>query len=214
MGVFDKRSFIADNERGRATTLVWTSSTTVIEEQEGVHKIPLDVQPEASHLFVAVGGDGDRPAVAEPSGVTHVELLDPTGQSFPAVAPEGGVYGRLIFAVEAPRQGRWQAVVRYTENSAFVVRACAFRDRAMEEIRARWPTIRCSVCKESFQVVIAAAVIYIAGASAPVTLIGLVAAKFRLPERVIEHILARMFDVSLDRLVEEACVLMEMCSPA
>jgi hypothetical protein len=197
---------------------VWSSSAIVTEEQEGVQEIPLNVQPEASHLFVAVGGDGDKLGVAEPTGVTHVELLDPDNRSVQPVAPEGGVYGRLIFAVEAPRQGLWRAVVRHTKNSAFVVRACALRDRAMEEIRARWPTIACGGCKECFQAVIAAAVFYIAGAiagvAAPTALIGVVAARFRLPERVVEHILKRMFDVSLDRLIEEACVRMEMCSPA
>jgi hypothetical protein len=218
MGVFDKRSFIAENEQEWATSLVWASSTTASEEREGVQAIPVNVQAEASHLFVAVGGAGDTFAVTEPSGVTHVELLDPDGQSVQAVAPEVGVYGRFIFIVEAPRQGLWQALVRHTKDSAFVVRACALRDGAIEEIRARWPKIACSGCKECFQAVIAAAVFFIAGAIAgvatPTALIGVVAARFRLPERVVEHIIKRMFDVSLDRLIEEACVRMEMCSPA
>ncbi|HTM04959.1 MAG TPA: hypothetical protein VL173_15730 [Vicinamibacterales bacterium] len=174
------------------------------------------VPPESTKLFVAVGVDGGRPAAEPPEGVESVQLLGPDGESHPALVPEANIYGRMIFVIDNPRPGRWRAVVRHAKNSRFVIRATAMTEHAIEAIKARWPRWRCTGCKEGFQGAVAAAASCAAGMLVGMTLpaaltIGGLAAHFRVPERVMDYIIKRVSDVSLDRLIEEVCEQMEMC---
>ena len=219
MALSDTRYSFRDNEDPESVPDIRSSATAIRAEREGEARVPVFVQAEASHLVVVAGPDGDQPAGAPPRGVTSVELRDPDGVPVTPIAPDAGVYGQMIFVVENPRQGIWSAVVRYTADSNFVIRATALRERAMERLRSAWPKLACTGCKEGLHAAVAAAAFYVAGmiagaAGLPALAIGALASRFRLPERIIEHLLKRVADVSLDRLIEEACVEMGFCPPA
>jgi hypothetical protein len=217
MPVFDRRIAISDEAgESKRPPAVVSSSTTVQDAESEVTDIGLFVPPEAVGLFVSVGPDGEEPATAPVQGVQSVELRSLEGDE--RLAPQENIHGRVIFVVETPRAGWWRAIVRHAKGSSFVVRATAISRDAIEVVRRQWPKWRCTGCKEGLSALVEVAAVYIAGlltgtaiATFPALSVAGLALRFHLPEKVIEYILKRVMDVSLDALIDGACMQMELC---
>jgi hypothetical protein len=163
---------------------------------------------------VALTGPENKPGNIAPAGVLEVRLEHEEGGPVAPLAPDNA-YGRVLFVVDDPRPGRWRVIVRHARDSSFVVRAVAMRDRAVEYIREKWPSIRCTACKESLNASVALAVGILSGGAAGVfagSTLAYLVGRTRLPEHVIKYLMERMFDTSIDRLVEGACERMQMCA--
>lgn len=212
-------SVIEDDDRpGSPEVIGISSSTAIVEREQGEREIPIDVAEDATNLLLAVSANGDQPSGSRPAGLIGVQLYDPEGNKVSPLAPDEA-YGRIIFSVKAPKPGRWRAIVNYAKNSSFVVHASALSDRAMDYLRHHGPAIACTGCKECLQAAIAVAVAYLAGmaaAAAGVTAVAVktLALRTGLSEQVISYIAGRLLGCSLDQLVEGACIRMQMCRQA
>ena len=216
MGVLDKRSVVHDGDEPKPGNVLISSSKTIVEERDAGEKtINLDVPPEMASLTVAVSGPDSAPAGEPPRGVEKVTLVHESGEEIRPVAPDN-VHGRFIFVVEKPRPGRWRVLVSHVKESAFVVRAVALRDHAIEYVREKWPSMRCGVCVEGIHGAVAIAVSLlvssVGGAVAPAGFIAYVAGRTGLSEKIIEYILERMYGTRMDRLVDGVCERMGMCT--
>lgn len=168
--------------------------------------------------MVAVGGPENAPAAEPPRGVTDVRLEPVEGEPAAPVASDNSG-GRVLFVVDNPKPGRWRVIVRHVKESAFVVRAVAMRDSALDYVREKWPTLRCGACKEGLHAAVAVAVGLLTnavsgGAAMTATTIAWIADRTRLPNYVIDHILQRMFGTTIDTLVDEVCERMQLCTGA
>ncbi len=219
MGTVNKRTTIHDDGQPTTDNVIIASSTTSVDEkEEGVSEIPVFVPPGSGSLLVAVTGPENAPAAEPPRGVTEVTLVAEEGGVAVPVAPDNAK-GGAVYVVDNPKPGRWRVIVRHVKESAFVVRAVAMRDSALEYVREKWPTLRCGACKEGLQAAVAIAVGLLTnavtgGAALAATSIAFIAERTRLPNYIIDYILKRMFGTTIDTLVEEVCERMEMCTSA
>jgi hypothetical protein len=207
-------SFTSSDDPDASPDIESVRNVVTSSGESGRAIIEVPVRQDTARLVVSVGPPGDRRAGEAVDGQVDISLLAPRGQqSEPMV--RFGLHGSVIFAVQRPRPGRWRVMFRYARRSSFVVRVVTMSQNALDGLRQALPGLRCSGCKEGLQV-IAALAIYIGGRIMGGTAdqmlpAAALALMFGVSQRVVEHILRRVTDVSLDTLISEVCDLMGMC---
>jgi hypothetical protein len=214
MAVVTTRYALRANDDPEAIPEIVSVKTVVTADEDGRRDMPIPVQAEAAQLLVSVGpADEGRPS--NPLNATvDMTLVGPDERPITPLARLGN-YGSVIFVVENPRPGRWRAMFRYAAKSSFVVRAVSMTKHAREALERALPRVKCTGCREGLEAAIAAAVVYLGGlvmgAAVPVVPAAAVAQVFSLPEKLIDYLLTRVKDASMETLIQEACVFMRLC---